>query len=447
MKKALVVCMTLFLLACQPTPEKEIIVSHDQKNAGTAAQGEPGAALTFPNRWEETMEVAGRKVIFEADVSLDATEQHPVFRVQRDGFSGDAYLKILEAAYGKCDWRENVMSREDILYEIEHIQIGIVDRYDYATQEYISTPFEDEADRIAPLIEMLQGITEDRFVPLTASRLNSLTEGKNEGGGVIRLENGELVYIHKQINPESISFHKSRCGMIQPERWVLDGEAIVSEPSHALTDISITEEEAIKVGEAFLEKLERSDLRLSYVEKARMLKDALAHREGGIAEGYYLHFAQAPSGCLPNGYRYWNAERMLQYDDLEDSFGARWSQETLDIFVTEDGILSVFWTNPMKIVGVIQEDSNLLSFDQVQERVRTLIEYGVKGSTYLGSSDGNIHVEEMVLSAVLRPLKDDPEHAELEPAWIIRMETDLSIRTYLDPYFLVIDATDGSLIR
>ena len=207
---------------------------------------------------------------------------------------------------------------------------------------------------------------------------------------------------------------------------------------------------AIAAADAFIQRTGRDDLRFSYSEKARLFKEldslSAGRTQDNIAEGYWLHYAQSTTGYVPNGYYLRNAETFLGYENLDIEYGQYWDQELLDIFVTEEGILSVTWRNPMNVAGVEIGDVQLLPYEQAQARIRTMLEYGVKGSKKLHRNTGNVYVEQVMLSAYLRPIQDDRAHALLTPVWIVRFTTDDSRRWYTDPYFLVIDATDGSLV-
>lgn len=447
-----VVRLLLFLLllffACQPTPEQEYVVSHTGPQARPTANAEGDAqpeAEVYPTHWEETADIGTLRLIFEADVRTDPNPVHPLLRVERGTFDGESTKTFFEAAFGTGEWRTNELSRKDLLHEIEEIRLGNVEGYDYAAQQFISTPFENEEELLAPYIQQLQEApTEDTFVPLSAEYLSPARVK-----GVVRTSDDSIVYIRKiDVEGErSIVCHKYYSGFIQSETWVQQGDAILDERPHSLDRVSITEEEAIAAADAFIRNLGRDDLRLAYMEKARMLKEMTSHTDDEILEGYYLHYAQATTGCVSNGYFLQNAEQFLEFDDSIEQYSLGWRQELIHIFVTEEGILSVDWENPMEIVGIDIPDVALLPFEEAQGRIKALLTYGVKGSRKLCAGTGDLHVEEVMLSAILRPVKDDAAHALLTPAWIVRFTTDGSRAEHMEPYFLVIDATDGSLIR
>ena len=453
---AYILTALLFLLcACQPTPEKEFIVSHTEQQAkptenggeSVAPQGETDSSV-IPARWEETVEIDGKKIIFDTDIRVDDAATHPIYKVERAAFDGETCLRIIESAFGTCEWRENELSRDDILREIEQIRLGDVTGYNYRTNQYISTPFENEGEMLAPLIRQLQvAPTEDTFLPLTAAYLNNL-----KSRGTLRTEDGKPAHIVKlAFGGVSLLCYKYYNPLITPESWVLQGEARADEPPHALENVKITEEEAIAAADAFVARLGRDDLRCAWGKKARMDKGtpsaSYTRDVEELAEGYWLFYSAAPKGCLPSKCDLIRANQLLKFDDAQASYSAEWGQEILLFFVTEEGILSIEWSTPTKIVGIVNADAALMPFEQMQERIRTMISYSVKGNTYLSPNEGSIYITDVCLSAVMRPIKDDPDHAELAPAWVIELETDLSRRLNLNPYYLVIDATDGSVIR
>jgi len=133
----------LFLLcACQPTPEKEFIVSHTEPQAKPTENGgesvnpkvetDPSA---IPARWEETMDVAGTKIVFEADVRTDEDARHPLYKVRHGRFGGETCLSMIESVFGKTERRMNQLSRDDIMAQGMTTTHGSSSRYRLRTRK------------------------------------------------------------------------------------------------------------------------------------------------------------------------------------------------------------------------------------------------------------------------------------------------------------------------
>jgi len=54
-----------------------------------------------------------------------------------------------------------------------------------------------------------------------------------------------------------------------------------------------------------------------------------------------------------------------------------WQYEQIALVVDEEGIISFHWFSPVKVTTILQEDVNLLPFEQIMERFEAQVNYAL----------------------------------------------------------------------
>lgn len=100
--------------------------------------------------------------------------------------------------------------------------------------------------------------------------------------------------------------------------------------------------------------------------------------------------------------------------------------------------------NPYTLLEVANENVALLSFEEVQNRVRTYMQLGFAQ----GVSDvDSIIVQRVVLTSTLVHVREDLETGYRVPVWAIFYLSDLDEKMDYPQSVLLINALDGSLVR
>lgn len=251
MKRIAILLLALTLLACQPTPDEEAIINRKDGALEQAIVSTPVPTYTYeaPTRWEETYKIREQEVRVSADIELPDADQFPVTTITRRSFTPSDIDALLRAA---CpgDWtiRENEYSREELKVDLQNAAKGDYMGENEETGEQIWVPNEAEMQRIHGLIE--QAPLEDSYKPLNAEELPNPVKTS-----AVRDGTGTTWYLFAKSSSmrELISLKRYRDGNVQMENWVMQGDATPGEPAHALENIRISEEDAIRKGdEAFL---------------------------------------------------------------------------------------------------------------------------------------------------------------------------------------------------
>lgn len=436
-KLSIVISLCLiFLCACQPTPDEEIVMNRadgklEQAIVATAA---PAYIYEAPSRWEETFMARNREVRFSANVEVPTAEQFPVTTIKQRTFTTSDVVTFLQ---GVCsgDWviRENEYSREELTEDLKHAAKGAYIGIDEMTGEQIWQPNEEEMKRIQGLIE--QAPLEDSFQPLTAENLSFPIKKIP-----VKDYSGTTWYLFGKNNSNSlITLRRHRDGVIQTEKVVLQGGATPGEMPHTLDNIMISQNEAISKGDDLILSLGLKDFRVAEVQKAR---ETQSYTYAIYGEGYWLTYVNTLDGTVPCFYGdYGNPDFLNFTQDDGMTYAPKWRQECVQIFVTETGIQFIGWAYPKEMVMTASDNVQLLPFSDIQQSTKKLLEYGTGG--FEGSP---ILVSRMVLTTSIAQIPNQGDEAFYVPTWVIFLTTEEEASLYFDIDVLLINALDGSFI-
>lgn len=108
----------------------------------------------------------------------------------------------------------------------------------------------------------------------------------------------------------------------------------------------------------------------------------------------------------------------------EEMYSPPFPVETITITVTESGVKAFVWEGMSEEVKTIAENTELLSFDKIQERLEEQIFYWYSGCTAGQPEDDPTQFQYKVTEAVMGytyiTAYDNPENAWLVPAWSFR---------------------------
>ena len=440
-KKAMSCLLAAALLAaCQPTPAEEIIV-----NRGDGALEEAIAATAVPSeqpllpvdevgerveRWTDELHIRGLTCTIDADIVLPDKQIFPVYRVRQRTLDEkavtEALAPLLAGATGAC---ETTRTRGDVLLDLMLARKG-----SYAVYNGVGVwePYDGQEEDIARLEQELQNTPEETFgpVPDTVPLDMPYTYALPDGG---------RVYVDsttRDLNARTYTNHN-----LQPESWVMDGEAYPGEPAGTtLENVKLTQAEAEAAAEAFLEQAGLTWLGLAGAEKARVLQGMTYET---LSEGWQLTCARSDGGCIPVYYE--NQQSGILYRPAED-YAPRWFPEFARIYVDENGVQSFEWRNPLEIVETMNENVLLLEFDEIREQITQAIEHGYAYmSELMGGGENTVTVDRILLTNVLVPMRDTVEYQMLVPAWVVFYEEDLGLGEPLRD-FIAVNAVDGSLV-
>lgn len=427
------------LAACQPTPEEEVVQNRkdgtlEQVITATAAPTyAPEEKYAAPEKWAEELEFRGEKIYIDADIEVPDGNAFEVLTITINEFDKENALDMAQCLLGEnLELRMQERSYDELLVDLQDKQKGWFVDLDEETGEAIWEPYEGQEEEIRELKELLaQTSPEESFVTLD-KKIDFPV-----GTVLLKTEEGERWYW--KCFPQGFYLWKNRKSLIQWESVVMDGNAYPGEKGHALEVTGITEEEAIEKAKAFIAPLQRAEMQVAEVEKARILEN---YTYNVLSTGYYIKFVGNPANTIPCLYLNYSGNHALHFsEDSDMEYGVHWVQEEMDIFVSEEGVESFSWSFRKKVVGVANENATLLPFEQIQERIRTLLEYGVREG-----NNNPIHITRIVLGSAIQRVANQGDEAFMVPTWMVFFTTDWDMEEKLQDSLLMISALDGSYI-
>ncbi len=437
MKRTILITITicmLLLCACQPTPTEEAVINRLDGTLEKAIRQKPVDPYTYeaPARWDETYTVRNQEIRISADVQVPDAQRFPVTTIKRHTLTFDEVQSFLNGfCPGEWSVRENEYSREELMVDLENAAKGEYMGEDEETGEIIWKPLEDEMKRIQKLIE--ETPVEDTYVPFTADRLSAAKQK-------VQLKDSTGTTWYLWFRGDDLSLTRYRDGNLQPEDWVLLGDATPGERPHALENIRISEEEAIEKGDAVIAALGMGDFRLAEVKRARMTQ-SYSYKVYG--EGYQLTYVPALEGTVPCFYEESSEPDFFNFDaGISSTYAFMWRQEDIQMFVTDEGVLSLGWADVKEHVLTANENVQLMAFSDIRKCLKKLIEYCVGGN---GGSP--ILITRIYLTTAIAQIPDQGDEAFLVPAWAFFVTSEQERELHIDETVLLLNALDGTYVN
>ncbi len=215
------------------------------------------------------------------------------------------------------------------------------------------------------------------------------------------------------------------------------------ERSHPLENIQISEQDAIETGNQVIKRLGLDgNMALASSRKARAT-ESYTYRV--LGEGYLLTYVQNTTGAIPFDYRNYMDSNVLAFTQKQDAYTEYLPQEWVEIFITENGVLSFAWGDPKEIVNTANSNVVLLPFDQIQQSIRNLITYGISGYERIADDDfGALLISRITLGASIQQVPDQGDEVFLVPTWMVTLTTESDQKQNIDLAVLMINALDGT---
>ena len=448
MKRIFFLLLSLvLLLACVPTPDHEAVVNKSDnamQQALTAPKAEQ-SRYEAPSRWEETIELNHLSIKFDADVMLPDGDVYPVQTIQRHDFTPQDAINLLNACFqGPFELRENISSIAELDEDIRFALRGNWTEDDDGTIGWI--PPDGDSEELQELREqMAQCPAEDVFVPLTADRLTYRNLPY-----AVRTADGTLIYM--KLQKRALTLQTSRKSEIQDETIVWQGGYIGEQRGNTLDDIPISEQDAIGIGNAFLDRAGLANqFGIGLAVKARHTVPIVEEPYFDVlSTGYILRIARNGGGYIPipqgGGYYHEdNLSALSERDEIEYSMG--WKTDWIEVYVSERGIESVGWYDPNEYVMEANENVRLMPFDEIQQHIREDFRFSYAWAEDTARRIKALTIDRIVLSCAIDQLANQPDEAVLVPAWVILYRSDQSELMHDHDKLMVINAIDGSYLH
>ncbi len=418
--RMIIVCLliiSVLLSGCQPTPEREAVVAADNLEKEIASSSRSVAGYSFPENWKEKFNIEGSDATVEIDATISVPDvtAFPVYKVSKAQFdTSQAETLVSFFTKGKDVIKNNEQKTKSELEE-ELVLAKKQNDNEWATEleDMMNTAPETIPDEVITDWNPVQ--------PLSGSFLDE--NGMDAG---ISVRSDYFTYMSGIIIPESML-----SGM-EPD------DPNINREKNEIGEISISKEEAVSAAENLLQELGIDYMKAYSLEKAFCCKTfAGVYADSGekpLSKGYLIKFARDIDGITGITYE---GMHLSVYDEF--AYRAPMNAEAIQIHVNEAGQPQSFiWEYPIKAKEKINENAELMPFDEMKQRIRDML-------TFVNSyNSGTIKVTSIEMHMTIVDVKDHPDEGMYVPAWIIYYTK--AFKGLPQDYRLVLNAIDGGRV-
>ena len=419
MKKifALLTIAVIFMSACQPTPEKEVVVPRDntekmvieaakneQEAAGESAEP-PAFQYGTPEHISERYTVFEDilDVVIEADVIMPEIQSVPVAKVKSSPFTQERADELRQ--YFMKDGKlvsQYVRTKDDYDEMIIQARLG---------HEVDGEMVFDENDE-----QWIKQLLEEREKAPEKDVANLITDysiSSEDGYSGRLIINGE----------EKGSLHgtKTSFGYSDPGFFRTTSHNSYDEEGNLLeyptVEIGMSREEAVQAAQEVFSDLNISGMAIKEIYEAYYYEDNEEYDYFKVPDfgGYYMTFMREFGGMMPVKFNGFSIGRNDNYD-VSPPVDA----EILTIAIDEYGNIRTFnWRYPVEIVGVLTEHVEILPFEDIMERFYEFSE--MKWAHYSERTGSPQMVNKVVnigFSLMYLPIKNNTVEFMYVPCWI-----------------------------
>ena len=485
--------MSVAMIGCQESPEESVVVNKDMDNLIEEAEKEDDEGFDVEEdagkyntyKKEITNEALGVHVSVDAKVDIPQTDKLSMYRVEVEPISqelmdalrkeligdetlykGRALNKMTKSAIEDkiAEYREEITREEKYPEHKKEIQ----ERIQKLEEEYKTAPDEfylgEEDIYDGKIKKISQLYKEDKE---SYSGRNKMNPKGEEYYGVTNGSNGtySLLYAHTSSTYSNVIRYRkcdygyqyvgSQMSSIEKNgRW-LGREVNKGQVSSYLPGISeeeilildekttISKEEAIEVGDAFLKKVGLEEFKCYegdiYTEYSYLRTYCDTEIEGTAFRTYYiLTYMRTVDGVFVNpndGVKH-----------LDVSYITEWPVEEIEILINDSGIVGFEYVAPLTLTEVVVDDTHMKTYEDIIKTFEDMV--AIKHATQSEDEKREITVDRVTLSYARICEEDSLTKGLLVPVWDFQGKSKLIKHgnSYTTNDVMTINAIDGTVI-
>lgn len=491
--------LLIILTSCRPTPDIPPVIN---RSGGIPANTliEPLAdgqvkVIDAPIYWNETLERGSGKISIEADlnIKLPEVQNTPIIELAQKNFGEERLGKLISYFAGKHKlYRKPPMTKTELTKHLSRMEskegkYGSPDAAFYlsmnqnnlrsliklapesvdATREYINPQFtypvqteysymrggedknkiKSEKNSFYALVET--GQAAEAFIQAT-----SLNKKAGTTGNFTYSRGSSFDETDVASKKEGLERYEQKD--VSDNEWLESYRIYVESLQEMLGRSSISKDRAITEATKTLNSLGITELELFSVNKALWVSQSDIWDEMDVdwsvaKTGYTLTYCRT----VGNLAAYQQMSGTIIENLPETVYAPPFFQEILTITITEDGIQKFTWENMAQIEKVIAENTKLLPFAEIKERLADHMLYLSVAVDEANNIDSMAFTERYVVREVqLRTTYSDaynaPDRAWLVPVWVFEMDWYLTSKgkeeILREPQTVMINAIDGGYI-
>lgn len=428
------ILIMVILSACQPTPQKEIVIGKndgklENKVYATPALGTDSQETTdknketyqAPGKWEDILELKDLTCEINAKIVMPKTKTFPVIKVKQGQFDVNS-VKELSSHF--IDGANGMKETEVTLEELEESLIAAKRGTYYilpgeSEGEYI--PYEGQEEDIKELERQIAELEQKGEKPFKDELITSLPADVTYDMG-----EDKKIYLSAIKYRLTIQDFSSESQLLQFESMIADFASSFEPNGSTIDNVTITKEEAEREAIKLLADMNIEETKVKHIEKARIV--TLSNGKPA-SEGWIVIMQRNYGKCIPLDLMGKNVlGRILALD--REKYVRPWSCESISVYIDEAGVRMFQWEFPIEQVEELNSNVELLPFDDVKEAIKNVIKFGngcylderkkIDEAGYGGDEiSEDIVVDKMTLTNLMISIKDEPDYRMLVPAWLI----------------------------
>lgn len=430
----IVLLVCFFLTACQPTPDKPVIVNKNkdlveevqsQPSPSTADESHKLRNIVLPDghyTYSSQNEVASLTINVDADIVKPQADKMPFARVKPMAFTQQmvtgmvSYLFPDEKPYQLRTQRTKGEIEQAILGWKKSISSGTLDgvpldKDDIAYYNEVITSLEKEyqtAPEEMPDIIVSDGTLQREETVETSGSINAdgewvdtpITKKSYELHVGLHGAYFDLRYFEGEENPEAFfSYTKAKSTFTTDGMVPINGD---SEKPNAVQEIlKISYKDAVEKANGFFAAAGMDDVMLfsSYLVDNHRTQQGTSISPSQYA--YRLYYTRCVNGVPVSC-------DMSKDASGDDFYYEPWYYESIELTISDDGILNIDWESPCSTTEILNEDTDLIDFDTAIDKFQSAVGYTF--GNYVDSigirTSIDVHIDSIQLSLVRLREKD-----------------------------------------
>ena len=431
---ALLMIVTCFTTACQPTPENEAVIGRqdDVLDAVEPVASDDFEPIQVPDHISETHDdFPYVKISYDADVVVPEVSAYPVTEVTKRVLTEDDILEYIDMFAGSgyemyFGW---TLSKDDYLALLtkvlqykgtERVTKEDLDRiqelYDKATNDVVNQPIGSLSD-----------------IPVEFSPLVNIKTADGEISQVAWERDGNYLWYTRNYMVQSYpsssltdeQYSKNMDGSVEHFNWMKPGEP------------DISQEDAYAIALQYLDSL-GIDLELYSAEPCSFIKDYVDK-----TTGWQFVFTRAIAGLQTID----TVNSTNWTKETAPSYGSPWGEEQLVISVDKTGLFGLNWKGASTVSRTVADSAQLIDFETIHQRITDQLSYKYGFSD--DDSKIEIEISEVRLGISMISLENRTDVGEYLPTWYVsyRYKGENEDDNAWQWQQIMFNATDGSYIE
>ncbi len=453
------VLTAIFLVSCQATPEKPVVIQKDTEQMIEAVKSNTDKTLTEMVNSPERMRLSVRngngtvKVNADAQVLVPETDGIATLRVRKREFTQVEADKVLQYFIGGNAFNSNYVGDQDDMVELLlRFKADLANETDPEKRAQLQASIEKFEKAGVTIPDGPQEIIPASKVFAESKPGGRRIEGYSETQGnkifIKIVNNPEMNEYRVLYTQEQIDFAVDR-GTYWEEAEIshvsnigLDAETMSRLP------LSITAEQAQKTAAQALGAMGIEEMTLAYCTEVW----GGGYIRNDIAQGrhaFRLEYVRQAGG-VPITYSEFGIETGALYETNEGGYAAGWPYECVHFIIDDKGIAEFIWESPYEITETVAEHSALMPFGEIQGVFEKMMPIT---NAYTGGVTVTFNITRVQLGLMRITEKDSTDTALLIPVWDFfgtYITDDGEGGSYVNEDIctsrLTINAVDGSII-